>query len=160
MGKYVNSEATFHLMNLLQLGADVHVVSGKMVYVQFNLENGSEVAYVYHINKNEKYFLERIKPYPLPIKELESPLEVINLIKIALEQQNIAKESHNMQEFIDVNLKLYNTMKSFEDLFLYYNVPKELMDDIDQAMDDIQAKINDSDKKCKRIYFEKEPDNL
>ena len=82
MDKYLNSEANQHVMKLVLLGAQVQLVSGKMVYVKFVLENDFQLSYVYHINKNNKYFLERIKPYPLPIKEFATTDEVIDIIKL------------------------------------------------------------------------------
>ena len=160
MNKYVNSETTFHLMNLLQMGASVQVVSGKMVYVQFKLKNNMEVSYVYHINKKDKYFLERIKPYPLPIRELETANDVIDLIKIDFKQYTNAAHSHNIKEFVEVNKNLHKTMMALEDLFLYYNVPKTLIDDLNNNIIEIRNKIKDSAKECERVYFTKEPDNL
>jgi hypothetical protein len=57
-------------------------LSYKKIYVEFKLENDLEFAYVYHINKKGKYYLESIKLYPLPVKELETPEDGVELIRI------------------------------------------------------------------------------
>jgi hypothetical protein len=160
MDRYVNVETTFHMMNLLQLGATVQVVSGKMVYVQFELETGLKVAYVYHINKNNHYFLERIKPYPLPIKEIENAKEVIELIQIDYEQFKNAVHTNKIHEFVETNKEMHQTMKSFEDLFLYYNVPENIIHQIHENLNAIQKTIKETSEKSERLYFKKDPDNL
>jgi len=176
MNKFINVETTIHEMNLIQLGAEVKVVNGKMIYVEFKLENDLEIAYVYHINKKGKYFLERIKPYPLPEKELETPEDVIELIRIDHDQfANVVKShlrhiqqkcddtdapSSNLQAFIDVNQRLHQTMKKLEDLFLYFHLPRGAISPIEEDIDNIEQKITNLVKKCERIWFEKDPDNL
>lgn len=160
MNKYVNTETTFHSMKLLQLGANVEIISGKMVYVEFKLKNDIHVSYVYHINKNDKYFLDRIKPYPLPIKEVEQANDVINLIKIDLEQFKNAVNSNNIRAFIDTNKELHQTMKSLEDLFLYYNVDETYIDEINEQIKSVKESIKAQAKVSQRVYNRKDPDNL
>ncbi len=160
MDKYVNSEVNQHIMKLIQLGAEVQVVSGKMIYVKFVLTNDIEVAYVYHVNKNKKYFLERIKPYPLPISEFKSIHEIIQIIRIDLDQYTNASKSHNISDFIAINNDLHDTMKSFEDLFLYYNISPECVNSVKTNISNIKNIIKDNIKEEYRIYFEKEPENL
>jgi len=160
MDKYVNSETSQHIMKLIQLGANVQVVSGKMVYVKFVLAQDVEVAYVYHINKKNKYYLERIKPYPLPLKEFNSSSEVIETIKIDYDQYSNAVKSHNINKFVEVNKNLHHTIKSFEDLFLYYNIPHELIKKIDTSITEIQTLIDNSSTECNRVFFDKEPETL
>ncbi len=160
MDKYINSEVSQHIMHLIQIGANVQVVNGKMVYVKIKLDQSVEVAYVYHINKNNKYFLERIKPYPLPLKEFNTTQEVIETIKIDVNQYRNAINSNNISKFIQINKNLHQTIKSFEDLFLYYNIDAETINSIKESILDIKKQINDSKTQCNRVFFEKDPDNL
>jgi len=160
MNRYVNAETTYHTMNLIQLGAEVQTVPGKMVYVKFRLPKGLEVSYVYHINKNNHYFLERIKPYPLPIKEIEHAEDVIRLIQIDFEQFSTAIESSKVDEFVEINREMHQAMKSFEDLFLYFNIPTETITKIHSHIRDIQSTIEKASKTSERLYFGKDPDNL
>ncbi len=160
MNRYVNAEATYHTMNLIQLGAEVKTVSGKMVYVKFKLPKGLEVSYVYHINKNNHYFLERIKPYPLPIKEIDTAEDVIRLIQIDFEQFSTAIESSKVDEFVEINREMHQAMKSFEDLFLYFNIDNDTIKTIHKHIKDIHNTIEKAAKSSERLYFGKEPDNL
>lgn len=160
MDKYVNSEVNQHLMKLLQLGANVQVVSGKMIYVKFTLDHDVTVAYVYNINKHNKYFLERIKPYPLPIKEFDSADDVIEIIRIDVEQFKNACNSHNIREFISISKDLHQTIKSFEDLFLYYNIPAECINSLGTSLEKIKEIIKKASTDSNRLFFEKEPENL
>lgn len=160
MNKYINSEASQHVMKLLLLGANVQLVSGKMVYVKFSLENGIEVAYVYHINKKNNYFLERISPYPLPIREFSSPEEVIDIIQLDYEQYKNAAKSANIKEFVNLNKEMHTIMKSFEDLFLYYNVSADALNTIKKSVYDAKEAIRKASADHDRVFFDKEPDNL
>ena len=52
---------------LRQIGAsEIKKVRGILYFIKFNLENNIEVSYTYNINAKNKYFLQRIKPYPIP----------------------------------------------------------------------------------------------
>jgi hypothetical protein len=160
MNKYIKSEVTQHIMKLLQLGANVQVVDGKMVYVKYLITPTFEVSYVYHVNKHKKYFLERIKPYPLPIKEFDTVNDVIDIIKIDIEQYTNAINCSKTKKVIEINSKLHQSIKCFEDLFLYYNIEDETIDKIEKSLDEINNQIKEASKKSKRVYFKKEPDNL
>nr|HPJ24259.1 hypothetical protein [Bacillota bacterium] len=81
MNKYVDSETNQHVMKLVQMGANVTVVSSQMVYVSFDITEDVKVSYVYNINKKNKYFLERIRPYPLPVRVFDSAEDICNIIK-------------------------------------------------------------------------------
>lgn len=160
MNKYVNSEVSQHVMKLLQIGASVQVVRGKMIYVKYNVSPDFEVAYVYHVNKKNKYFLERIKPYPVPIKEFDTANDVINIIKIDIEQYTKAIQSKRITDFIEINNGLHQAIKSFEDLFLYYNVDNDCIENIKADVKDIQDRVKIASCKCERLFFEKDPENL
>lgn len=157
--KYVNSEASQHDMKLIQLGAKVEQINGKMCYVKFDIQ-GYELAYVYNINKKGKYFLERIKPYPLPMREFTNESDVIDIIKIDLEQFKSAINSKNIDAFVTISAELNKTIKQFEDLFLYYNVPKIETQIIMGKISEIQKEIKNTKDNSERIYFSKDPDNL
>ena len=95
MRSFVKAEAMQHAMKLLQLGAKVQQIDSKMCYVEFSIE-GYKLEYVYNINNKNEYFLERIKPYPLPLKIFKSEKDVIDIIKIDMEQYRNAIQSKNI----------------------------------------------------------------
>ncbi len=156
MNKYINSEINQHMMRLLMIGANVQVVNGKMVYVKFPLTSEIQVSYVYHMNKKNKYFLERIKPYPIPIKELDSAEAVIETIVSDYERYNNAVKSKNVKKFIEANQELNKSIKLFEDLFLNYNVPEELIEKLSSSIREIKADICKANNYCDEIHIEKE----
>lgn len=159
MGRMLDAELTIQTMKLRQMGAKIKTINSKMCYVKFDL-SGFEVAYVYNINKDGHYFLERIKPYPLAIKEFYDEEQVIEIIEIDLEQFKNAIKSHNIQSFIDINRKLHQSIKKFEDLFLYYNVSPEKCDQIVAMMDHLDEVIATSKSESERLYFRKDPEHL
>lgn len=159
MRKYINVEAMQHSMKLIQMGGIVQQVNSKMCYVTFNIDNVL-LEYVYNINGKGQYFLERIKPYPLPLKAYDSEEDLIDIIEIDVEQFRNASKSHNIDAFISINSKLNATIKKFEDLFLYYNVPEIETEKILEKIVDIENIIKDTKEKSNRLYFRKDPDNL
>lgn len=159
MQKYVMAEAMEHEMKLVQMGGKVTQINGKLCYVQFDI-GGILVEYVYNINSKGQFFLERIKPYPLPVKAYEDESRVIEIIDIDLEQFRQASKSHNMPKFIQLGQMFNDTAKRFEDLFLYYNVPEETVDALIAALESANQAIGDCKENAKRLYFKKDPDNL
>ncbi len=160
MNRYIESESSQHVMKLVQMGGDVKVVSGKLFYVEFQVSEQLEVAYVYHLNKHNKFFLERTKPYPIPVREFDSADAICDIIKIDVEQFKNAANSHHLEKFIDINSEFHNMILTFEDLFLYYNVDHATFERIQQDIDDIHKRINDAKESASRVYFGKEPDYL
>lgn len=159
MQKYVIAEAMEHEMKLRQMGGQVTLVSGKMCYVKFNID-GLLVEYVYNINHKGQFFLERIKPYPLPVKSFDNESKVIEIIDIDLEQFRNAAKSHNMPMFIELGKLFNDTAKRFEDLYLYYNVPSQVVEDLHNELVKANEMINTCKLNAERLYFKKEPDNL
>lgn len=159
MRNLINAEVMEQTMKLRQLGADVTVVNGKLCYVKFKVGN-HEIQYVYNVNKKGNYFLERTKPYPLPLREFEKEEDVIDIIEIDIEQFKDALKSQNIEDFINIGKDLNVSIRKFEDLFLYYNVPKENIQNIRQKLSELNKEIEISKNISKRVYFKKEPDNF
>ena len=157
--KYINAEFSQHEMRLIQLGAKVEQVSSKLCYIKFNINN-IMIEYVYNINSKNQYFLERIKPYPLPIKSFSQESDIVDIIKVDIKQFKNAVKSKNIESFVEINNELNSIIKKFEDLFLYYNVPSETIFRIKQRIDGLQQDIAESKETAERIFFDKEPDNL
>lgn len=155
MDKYIDSEVNQHVMKLLLNGANVQVVSGKMVYVKFRLKEGIGVSYVYHVNKNNKYFLERIKPYPLSIKEFDTAEDVVDVIIKDYKQYKNAVNSKKINDVVSIMKDLHNSIKTFEDLFLNYNIEDELITSIKSNLKDISDKITNTPKTHNKIVIEK-----
>ncbi len=52
------------------------------------------------------------------------------------------------------------TIRNFEDLYLYYNVPREYANSIKSKIQEIQDIIKTAKENCERVYFKKDPDTL
>ncbi len=160
MKKYmISTEAIQHSMKLTQMGASVKQINGKLCYVSFDL-GYITLEYAYNINSKGKYFLERIKPYPLPIKAYDNEDDVINIIEIDVEQFKNAVNSSHVSEFIEISNRLHETIKKFEDLFLYYNVPAEQVKLLLEEVEEMNNTIMDTKANSKRVYTKKEPESL
>lgn len=159
MKRYIGAEASEHEMKLVQMGAKVEQINSKMCYVRFKLDS-MDVDYVYNINRNGRYFLERINPYPLPIREYENESDIIKVIAIDIRQFMNAINSKNFDTFTSINKELHMTIKAFEDLFLYYNVPSMKAEAIMEKIKEIQKEIDVTQRDSERIFFDKDPDYL
>lgn len=159
MRKLVNAEVLEQTMKLQQLGAKVNVINSKLCYVMFDI-SGFTLEYVYNVNKKGNYFLERIKPYPLALKEFTCENDVVDIISIDVEQFKNAAISHHSGEFVDTGRKLTKVLKKFEDLFLYYNISTENMELLIEKLKDFDDELDKVKDKSKRLYFKKNPDNL
>lgn len=156
---YMEMQAEQHEMVLKQMGGEVLQMPSKCCYVRFQVGD-FRVAYVYNINKSKRYFLERLKPYPLPLQEYENEEDVIETIKVDLEQFKNAANSKNIDSFIKVNQELNKTAKAFEDLFLYYNVETFHTETILQKIEEIKQEISKTIGDSERVYDKTEPHYL
>ena len=157
--KFINAEEMVHSMKLRQMGGDLTVINSKLCYVKFNI-NGIELKYEYNLNKHNKFFLERIKPYPRPIKEYNTEDDVIEVIKIDIEQFNNVKSKEKLLEFIDISNYMNKIIAKYEDLFLYYDVGEQSLLDIKETVDDIGKQIEHTKSTCERIFHKKDPESL
>lgn len=159
MQKYVMAEALEHEMKLVQMGGKVTQINGKLCYVQFDI-GGIDIEYVYNINSKGQFFLERIKPYPLPVRSYEDESKIIEIIDIDLEQFRQAANSHHIAKFIKLGQMFHGTAKRFEDLFLYYNVPESTIAELLTELEHANEVIDQCKETAQRLYFRKDPDNL
>lgn len=159
MRKIMNAEVLAQSMKLRQMGAQVTTINSKMCYVHFDV-SGFQLEYVYNVNAKGNYFLERIKPYPLPLREVDREDAVVDIIDVDLEQFKNAIKSHNINEFIDISRRMSETLAKFEDLYLYYNVPTEETDIILQKLTEINNEIDKTTHIATRLYFKKDPEHL
>ncbi|MTI49494.1 hypothetical protein [Sporosalibacterium faouarense] len=147
-------------MNKLRdLGCNVVNVQGVMYYVTYNFED-LEISYMYHINPDNTYDLERIKPYVVSAGTLKTEEEIVNIIKIDIDQFKNAKRSKNFKDFIDVDTELSNAVRAFEDLFLYYNISKEDTNLIKTSIHNFKELLMKVRDRSQRVFYEKDPDSF
>lgn len=144
---------------LKDLGAKVISVQGVMFYVKFKIKD-IKLSYMYHIKTDNTYYLERIKPYFMTIGDYESEEDIIDIIKIDLEQFTNAMNSKNFNDFIDIDRRITKLVRYFEDLYLYYNVPKDDLTIIKDEVDTILDTILEIKDRSKRVYHKKDPESF
>lgn len=157
--KDIDVKETMHEMMLRQMGAEVTCFLGKQCFVKFN-KDGYEITYTYNINLKNKYFLQRIKPYPMSAGVFENLKDVVEMIKIDVEQFENVIKSGKFDKFLDINTKILETARNLEDLFLYYKVDESVFDDLLKQIDIVKKKIADNAIPDKRVYFKKDPKSL
>jgi len=144
---------------LKKYGARVLDIQGIMFYVKFNID-GTKISYIYHLKPDNTYFMERIKPYTMPIGDFDSEEEIVDIIKVDVEQFKNAMKSHNFESFIKVDNNIGKLARIFEDLYLYYNISEK---DLDMLNDEIKT-VLDIMKNIKghseRVWTKKEPEVL
>lgn len=156
----LNAEALAETMKLREMGARIQSVDSKMCIVKFE-EAGVQIEYAYSINSSGKYHLERIKPYPLPLREFTKEEKLIEIIEIDLDQfRNAIRFLDSLAPFIALSNDFHHTFQRLEDLYLYYEVSPETLEVIHSKLKEIDAMIGETATDAKRIYHRKEPDTL
>jgi len=156
----LNVEALAETMKLREMGAKIQSVNSKMCYVKFE-EEGIQIEYSYSINTAGRYYLERIKPYALPLREFTREEKLIEIIEIDLDQfRNAIHSLNSIEPFIDTSKDFHRIFQRFEDLYLYYAVPPETLAAVHKKLAEIDDLIVETVGTAKRIYHRKEPDTL
>lgn len=159
MRKYMIADVSKQKMILKQLGAKVDVINSFMCYITFDID-GTEISFSYNVNKKNKYFLERIKPYPEVAGTFSTEEDVIETIKNDIEQFKNAKKCNVFPLFIGINREMSKTVREFENLYLYYNVPHHYAEEIKEKIDEIHNLIAKAKKESERVYFKTDPKEL
>ena len=145
--------------DLKKIGARVIDVQGIMFHVSFTI-NEQEIAFIYHLNPDNTFLLERVKPYFVQIGTYNKEENIVNAIKIDIEQFKNAMRSSNFNNFIKVDNHLSQLVRIFEDLYLYYNINNNQIGELDNNINDLLNKIKEMMKTSDRVFYKKEPDVL
>lgn len=123
---------------LRYIGAtNIKKINGILYFIEFKIDNDIQVSYSYNINSKNKYFLQRIKPYPIPEGIFNEEFEVVNFIEKDIEKFTNAKNSHNFDLFLSITKELNTICYDVEKLFLNYNIDKIDLDLLKFKLDDI-----------------------
>lgn len=144
---------------LEKVGARVIDVQGIMFHVSFEIKD-YEIAYIYHLNPDNSFLLERVKPYFVQIGTYNKEENIVNAIKIDIEQFRNAMRSSNFKDFIKVDDHLSKLVRVFEDLYLYYNINSDQLEELDETLNNLLQRMREMTKECDRVYYKKDPDVL
>jgi hypothetical protein len=144
---------------LKKMGARVLDIQGIMYYVKFDLE-GHAISYMYHLKDDNSFYMERIKPYTMPLGDYENEEEIVDVIRVDIEQFRNAMRSKNFDRFITIDDHISTLVRLFEDLFLYYNIDKEDLDQLDDRVNGVLETILRIMDRSNRVYKKKDPEVL
>ena len=116
---------------LRQLGATriVETRNGIMYKVEFKLSDDLTVTYVFDVTKHDKYYIQRIAPYPISH-------EVIEFVRRDITKFRNAMQSHNFPKFLETAHAMVRFTHAVELMFLERNIPEEDMEAVRRSIDD------------------------
>ena len=122
-------------LKLNQMGAtQITKLRSYMYIVDFELENGLMISYVFNITKHDKYFLQRMRPYAMVQGKYADTQEITKFIKEDLKRFRNAEGSSNFSEFVDISRKSVQLAHDLEILFLNYNVDRATLDEMEGTL--------------------------
>jgi len=136
---------------LRQLGATkIRKIRSYLYFIEFQLSEEWKVTYSYNINTKDEYFLQRIKPYPIP-QGFSDEYEVVSFITKDLKKFVNAKNSSNFPTFVEVTRKVNSINDEMEKLFLNYNVETDDLENLNSKLDNISKNIEDARNNSKQL---------
>ena len=139
---------------LRQMGAsNITFVNSNMYIVDFKLEKGLLVSYVFNITRGDKYFLQRMRPYAMVQGKYANTAEIAEFIEKDLSRFRNAEHSSNFDKFIEISKKGAEFAEALENLFLNYNVDKDEMERIDEKLDKLLEHLDQAREKAAPIQM-------
>lgn len=137
---------------LRYIGAtEIRKIHGILYFIEFDIDDNLKVSYTYNINSKNKYFLQRIKPYPIPEGVFEKEYEVVSFIERDIKKFINAKKSNNFDLFLSITNELNTICVDIEKLFLNYNIDKMDLEILKSELDDILNLFETSKKRAPKI---------
>ena len=126
---------------LRQMGASSikEIRNGILYIAKFELSDDLCVTYVFNVTKRDKYFLQRVAPYPTSHGDFDGAQEVVDFIRKDIQKFRNAHNSHNFPKFLDTTDAMVRLSHAVELLFLERNVSEEDLDGLSQSL---EAAIN------------------
>lgn len=133
-------------MQLTQMGAKVKSIHGLVCFVRFYI-NDTEIFYVYNINAKNQYYLQKVLPYSVGAGVFTTPKEIINYIKKDISYYKTASKSSIFHDFIDINVRLHESVRKMEETFMNYNVPHDKMEEVVKKIEQINKILEEVQRK-------------
>jgi hypothetical protein len=140
--QYMSAQQDHIGMLLRQMGADVKQINGLVCFVRFYLDD-TELYYVYNLNADDEYFLQRVKPYPMSAGVFPDAAEIADYIEKDLRAFQNAKKSGCFETFISENRRLTALSQGLEDAFLHSNIPKSYCKAVDDGLNALEQTLKD-----------------
>ncbi len=121
------------VMELHQMGAKVKSLNGIVCYITFII-NDTKITYLYNINKDNEYFLQRISPYPLSVGAFGTEGDIVGFIKADIKKFECTVSHNCFTRFIDLNLSFQQALTDMEHLFIRCDMTDEDFDLMEDAV--------------------------
>lgn len=136
--------------SLKQLGAKISQFNSQMHLVEFDINEKCIVSYIFTITKEDKFYLQRLRPYPLWEEKYTSVDKIIKFIEKDIAKFKNAANSNNFDKFIEIAQSSVFISKYLEDLFLNYNIDREMLDNLETGIKEIMEMIQMHN--CEDVY--------
>lgn len=113
-----------------------------MYMVNFDLENGIRVSYVFNITKKDKYFLQRMRPYAMVHGKFADGNEIVKFIEQDITKFRNANKSHNFSKYVEVTAKSLRVSEEVEAMFLNHNVDGNYLSILEEQLDELIEQIH------------------
>ena len=127
--------------SLKQLGAKISKFNSQMHLVEFDINEKCLVSYIFTITREDKFYLQRLKPYPLWEEKYASVDEIVKFIEKDIAKFRNAANSNNFDKFIEIAQSSVFISQYLENLFLNYNIDREMLDNIEVGIKEIMEVI-------------------
>ena len=113
---------------LRQLGASSikEIRNGILYIAKFELSNDLCVTYVFNVTKRDKYYLQRVSPYPISHGDFDGPDQVVDFIRKDIRKFRNAHNSHNFPKFLETTDAMVRLSHAVELLFLQRKAGKRI----------------------------------
>ena len=138
---------------LRQMGATTikEVRNGILYIAKFELSDDLSVVYVFDVTKRNKYFLQRVAPYPISHGDFDGAEQVVDFIRKDIKKFRNAMNSHNFPKFLDTANEMVLLTHAAELLFLERNVSSEDLDSLRSCLQASIDKIREIHDKAPRV---------
>lgn len=145
---------------LRQLGAKKIIkCSGNLYFIKFILDNNFKVLYTYNINDKNKYFLQRIAPYPIPQGTFSNEIKIIDFIKKDIRKFKQGLKSEHFDSFLEATSSANKFVQELDDYYLNYQFNEDVLEDsisdylvkINKDIEELNKKIEELKTKSKKI---------
>ncbi len=122
---------------LRQLGASSikEIRNGILYIAKFELSNDLCVTYVFNVTKRDKYYLQRVSPYPISHGDFDGADQVVDFIRQDIRKFRNAHNSHNFPKFLETTDAMVRLSHAVELLFLERNISAEDLDSLAARLD-------------------------
>ncbi|MBU5336893.1 hypothetical protein [Intestinibacter bartlettii] len=137
-------------IRLRQLGASkIQKVQGNLYFIKFILEDNFEVMYTYNINAKNKYFLQRIEPYPIPHGTFSNEVKIVDFIKKDIQKFKKGMKSKHFDDFLEATAQANKFVRQLDDFYLNYYVEEDSL--ISDSLGQINTAIDNLNKRLESI---------